>query len=123
MKGKEEVYDEPDNQEFLISNLSLNSCGPYTTAVGTSTINYYIECALYEASDCFIVTNPEGKYGVWNIINGTEVISCEYDEYRIIWNAVALKTIAILLLVYVKTVYGALYDQTEESAVRLSLMI
>lgn len=43
-----------------------------------------MECALYEASDCFIVTNPEGKYGVWNIINGTEVISCEYDEYRIL---------------------------------------
>lgn len=84
LKGKEKVYDEPDNQEFLISNLSLNFCGPYTTAVGTSTINYYMECALYEASDCFIVTNPEGKYGVWNIINGTEVISCEYDEYRIL---------------------------------------
>ena len=43
--------------------------------------------------------------------------------YWIIWNAVALKAIAILLLVYVKTVYGALYAQTEESAVHLSLMI
>ena len=45
LRGTEEVYDEPDNQEFLISNLSMNFCGPYTTAVGTSTINYYLNSA------------------------------------------------------------------------------
>ena len=44
-------------------------------------------------------------------------------EYWTIWNAVVPKTITISLLVYVKTVYGVLYARTEESAVRLSLMI
>ena len=50
-------------------------------------------------------------------------VSMMITEYWTIWNAVVPKTITISLLVYVKTVNGVLYARTEESAVRLSLMI